>query len=219
MSEPNGKIPSEPSQVTDSTKFLTALELLTNGQKNWENALVSLVEKLEKTDETLQLLVEKEKHSSQTIVTLIERQKTLETTLQTLIGKQTTEQENFDNLKSVLEALIARIERLENRQDKAWEQSQRSLEKKFNNLPESSRGIQKTLNSDRYGVLSWHIEAIVLKPIELLKGTWTILLFMSLVIWGLNRIFPPNGRLLQEIKGRVNNNEIRLNRIEKKLGT
>ncbi|NJK50916.1 hypothetical protein HC931_24895 [Candidatus Gracilibacteria bacterium] len=58
---------------------------------------------------------------------------------------------------------------------------------------------------------------MIIKPLELRAGIWLILLFVSLVIWGLNRIFPPHSNKIQKSDGRVNNNEIRLNRIEKKL--
>jgi hypothetical protein len=54
-----------------------------------------------------------------------------------------------------------------------------------------------------------------MEPPQMLKLGALVLILSSLLNWGLVRLFPPNTNLIEQIKGRVNNIEIKLNRIEK----
>jgi len=54
-----------------------------------------------------------------------------------------------------------------------------------------------------------------IEPPQMLKLGTLVLILSSLLNWGLVRLFPPNTNLIEQIKGRVNNIEIKLNRIEK----
>jgi hypothetical protein len=52
----------------------------------------------------------------------------------------------------------------------------------------------------------------------MLKLGALVLILSTLLNWGLIRLLPPQGNLLEQIKGRVNNIEIKLNRMEKPKG-
>jgi hypothetical protein len=53
------------------------------------------------------------------------------------------------------------------------------------------------------------------EPSTLVKLGSLVLILPTLLTWSLIRLLPPQGNLLEQIKGRVNNIEIKLNRREK----
>jgi DNA repair exonuclease SbcCD ATPase subunit len=57
-----------------------------------------------------------------------------------------------------------------------------------------------------------------IQPPQMLKLGALVLILSTLLNWGLVRLFPPNTNLIEQIKGRVNNIEIKLNRMEKPKG-
>ncbi len=63
------------------------------------------------------------------------------------------------------------------------------------------------------GILAEKIE-----PPQMLKLGALVLILSTLLNWGLIRLLPPNTNLIEQIKGRINNIEIKLNRMEKPKG-
>jgi hypothetical protein len=63
--------------------------------------------------------------------------------------------------------------------------------------------------------LTLGILEMVTEPSFLLKLGGLVLLLPTLLTWSFIRLLPPQGNLLEQIKGRVNNIEIKLNRLEK----
>ncbi|WP_287140298.1 hypothetical protein, partial [Crocosphaera sp.] len=142
--------------------------------------------------------------------------------LSNLIDKQTKTDDDYKTLVTVLETMAEKLENLENQLNKndklhhqKLDQLQASLSHKINELNGNYRLIWKAAQYEKQETKKLLDNVIMFRPLTLLKLIGVILITSSLGTWILIKILPPNNHQLEKINGRVNNIEIKLNRMEK----
>jgi DNA repair exonuclease SbcCD ATPase subunit len=180
-----------------------------------------------------------------TLEALSESHKQLLTTLKALAESRKETNKDTKALQNVLEAMTERletqeelIEELDNSQQNLLETLEKKLERNHQTLLSQIKNSKEALSQDNNEIqahlslynqnclVTWKAaqkereltQGVLEKIIErslLLKLGGLVLVLPALLTWSLIRFLPPQGNLLEQIKGRVNNIEIKLNRQEK----
>jgi chromosome segregation ATPase len=193
----NGKAPQNLSiSPNDFEELLTTLQALAKRQKEaddnskaLQNVLEAVVEKLENLENQVNQLENSQKKPLNTL------EKTIEGNHQALDGQ----------LKDLKKAIGQELGSVKTEiQDKLSQYNSNFLV-----TWQEAQGDREQIK----GLLEEKID-----PPQMLKLGALILILSTLLNWGLVRLFPPNTNLIEQIKGRVNNIEIKLNRMEKPKG-
>jgi cytochrome c556 len=179
-----------------------------------------------------------------TLEALSESHKQLLTTLKALAESRKETNKDTKALQNVLEAMTERletqeelIEELDNSQQNLLETLEKKLERNHQTLLSQIKNWKEALSQDNNEIqahlslynqnclATWKAaqereltQGVLEKIIErslLLKLGGLVLVLPALLTWSLIRLLPPQGNLLEQIKGRVNNIEIKLNRQQK----
>jgi chromosome segregation ATPase len=173
---------------------------------------------------TLQALAERQKEAD-------DNSKALQNVLEAVVEK-------LENLESQVNQLESSQQKILKPLDKRLENNYQALDNQLKDLKKAQSqelGSVKTEIQDKLSqynsncLLTWEeaqgdreqIKGLLeekIEPPQMLKLGALVLILSSLLNWSLVWLFPPNTNLMEQIKGRVNNIEIKLNRLEKPKG-
>jgi chromosome segregation ATPase len=191
----NGKAPPNISiWASDFKELLTTLQALAERHKQddedtraLQNVLEAIAERLETLENRVNQLESSQQKPLKALEKMVEgNHQALESQLKELKKAQSLE------LGSLRTEVQARLSGYNNNCLETWEAAR-----------EDRKPIQGLLEQIKEPSTPWKLGGL-------------ILILPTLLTWSLIRLLPPQGNLLEQIKGRVNNIEIKLNRLERR---